>query len=766
MNALRGRHLVGIAAGWIWAVVFLGAVGLARAADPADEADARPARVSLVERSVSFWRTGADDWVRARLNTPLAPGDHLYASADGRFEVQFGPDAFARANYDTELELQTLEPGYVQFRVTRGVVSIDWRTQDPGLVVEVDAPGAAFTIAQPGVYRVDVGEETTVFVARQGGEAEAVVEDGERWRVRSDEQVVVDPSSSPAIHTYRAAELDDWDRWNADRTADVIAAGSTEALPRGVYGADELARHGSWVDESSYGRVWYPRTVAVDWAPYSTGNWVADPYFGWTWIDDSPWGWAPFHYGRWVRVGPRWGWAPGPIVARPFYAPAVVGFLAGPRIALGGPIGWVALGWGEPILPWWGYRGFIGAPCWRGWGGPRVINNVVIHNRTVIRVDRIRYSHTRTDGALISVPRDRFGSAHVRDARLSLNRNAFRSVHGALPVRPTSRNLVPVSKPEDRHVAVPSRRALSRSTVATRRPVDATRRLDEGRIRPAQRRERAGEVVVPNGLSRTVQEARDPGAASPARERPRHPVAAAERLLRPGGEDVGSAGSGHGRGLERSARPQAVPPLPRGSTESGRSRALEPRSPRPLRQDGSNAPQPSVERGNVVPRVQPPVSRDRVGRPQVPRERGVSDGAAPRGVPARSPMDGPTAPRSAEPQSRRSQPPNERRSTAVNRMQRLERVARPQTGEPRLSRLSAPAREPRAVVRTQEIAPRVAPGASELRRAEGPMNTVRSVPMERMPRPRSVELDRGGGRGGSGGMSSREPGSRRSRSER
>jgi hypothetical protein len=52
-----------------------------------------------------------------------------------------------------------------------------------------------------------------------------------------------------------------------------------------------------------------------------------------TWVDDAPWGYAPFHYGRWV-CRERMGWVPGPIAVRPVYAPALVAFVGGPRFSL------------------------------------------------------------------------------------------------------------------------------------------------------------------------------------------------------------------------------------------------------------------------------------------------------------------------------------------------------------------------------------------------------------------------------------------------
>lgn len=271
-----------------------------------EEHETRPLRLSFLESTVSFWRSGAEDWVRARLNTPLAPGDHLYASSDGRFEVQLDSEAFIRASHETELVVETVDPSFVQARVTRGRIAVDARSLEDGLTVEIDTPGAAFTMDQPGYYRIEVGEQTIEITALKGGQAEVVLSSGERWPVRSGEQAFVDPASTTPVAIQRAAPADAWDEWNVQRTQSVLATQSRDYLPRGVYGGETLDAHGSWEEEATYGRIWYPRAVAVDWVPYSVGNWVWDPTFGWTWIDDSPWGWAPFHYGRWVRVGPRW----------------------------------------------------------------------------------------------------------------------------------------------------------------------------------------------------------------------------------------------------------------------------------------------------------------------------------------------------------------------------------------------------------------------------------------------------------------------------
>ena len=45
--------------------------------------------------------------------------------------------------------------------------------------------------------------------------------------------------------------------------------------------------YGRWRVVPTYGRVWVPE-VPPTWAPYSTGQWLWDSYYGWTWVDDAP----------------------------------------------------------------------------------------------------------------------------------------------------------------------------------------------------------------------------------------------------------------------------------------------------------------------------------------------------------------------------------------------------------------------------------------------------------------------------------------------
>ena len=276
-----------------------------------DDGDAGfvPLRLSYIEGSVSFWREGAEDWVAARLNTPLAAGDALYTGRNASLELEMGSRAFIRLDDETEIVLINQESDYVQLKLTSGRVSLDFRALPSGSTVEVDTPNAAFTIDHPGYYRVDVDGDTH-FITRRGGRATAIPPSGEAMGIRPSEEIVAEGTDTAKVETYVAPEPDRWDLWNYERTDDLVDTASERYLTPGTAGAYELDHYGSWREVPEYGPVWVPEAVAPDWAPYSSGSWVWDPYYQWTWIDDAPWGWAPFHYGRWVYVNNYWAWGP------------------------------------------------------------------------------------------------------------------------------------------------------------------------------------------------------------------------------------------------------------------------------------------------------------------------------------------------------------------------------------------------------------------------------------------------------------------------
>ena len=140
---------------------------------------------------------------------------------------------------------------------------------------------------------------------------------GKRAEIRGDD-----------VRTGQALQ-DAFDSWAFARDRRDEAAIATRYIPSYVTGYEELDHYGSWTVNDDYGPLWAPRSVASGWSPYSDGRWAWVAPWGWTWVDNAPWGYAPFHYGRWVTVRNRWYWAPGRIVGRPVWAPALVGWVGG-----------------------------------------------------------------------------------------------------------------------------------------------------------------------------------------------------------------------------------------------------------------------------------------------------------------------------------------------------------------------------------------------------------------------------------------------------
>jgi uncharacterized protein DUF6600 len=575
---------------------------------------ATPLRLSFTDGDVSLWRPGADDWAPAKINTPLAAGDSLYAAEGSNAEVELGGRQFVRAGADTELGVETLQPDFVQLKVTAGHAGIDVRG-DPRRTIEVDTPNAAFTIDHAGYYRVDVDKERTAFVTRDGGRASILPAGGQSTDVAPDTQVVLEGTDNPETKTGGAPQLDAWDRWNGDRTAGRSTTQTARYVPPGVAGGDDLDRYGAWHNDPQYGAVWAPAAAPAGWAPYTTGRWIWDPYYGWTWVDDAPWGWAPFHYGRWVFTGGGWFWAPGPAVITPVYAPALVAFFAPPigvSVSVGFPfVSWVALGFGEPCVPWWGPVGFVGHAWWGGWGGPHVVNNVVIQHNTYVNVRNITtYRNEHVRNAVVGVDRQRFGRPGVEHVRLTRNQlAALRPLHGNLGVRPVPESVQPAAG----HAVRPPDAIRARQVVATRPPQDPRPHLHAAGLAPAPSAAPPPRIVQAPGSSPHARGGSPTASATQALPPPPHTGTASGRGATPAspGAHTGSRGPAD---VTSRGTPAPVPPphhTPAGSAPH-RAPATEAGTPHTV-------PPPHHGSGGAV--APPPVHQPGVpheGRPVAP----------------------------------------------------------------------------------------------------------------------------------------------------
>jgi hypothetical protein len=618
--AMRTRRIVAVLV-MLAAIVSGAALAWADEPAPPGQPEATPARVSYIHGEVSFWRPGAEEWAEARTNTPLAPGDLLYTGPGGTVEVQFGPRAFVRAGNGAQIGLDNQEPDFVQFRVAAGHAALDLRELAAGHTVEIATPNAAFTVERTGYYHVALIDDTTTFRTHRGGSATMTPAGGAATPIAANQQIVVTGADAPLVETGPAPALTAWDQWNYQRTTYLIHPGNTQHVSPSVYGAEALAQHGSWRSVETYGSVWVPTGVAPDWVPYSTGRWIWDPRFGWSWLDDAPWGWAPYHYGRWVFVGSYWAWAPGPVVVRPLYSPALVVFLGGPvSVSVGvRPLHWAPLGWGEPVIPWWGRPGFAGVAWWGGWGGPRIVNNVVINRTTTVNVTNITvYKNVHVHNAVVAVPADRFAHGRVKPARIDAARvRELTPLRGPLEVKPVAASVMPAGGSAVKPPSV----IHQRKVVATRAPRDFTPTLQSQGLGASREEMRPALPRLVPAPERTKDRASAPGgpvSGPGSRERARRDEPSSARRPAPRADRVRDpAPPRPGRGPEAQA-PEGTADKVRGPGEKN-SRAAAPPARR-LQQ-----PPP------------PPEHDSTTSRPAPPRPHPAQDGAAQRGRPDAKP---------------------------------------------------------------------------------------------------------------------------------
>src|SRR5216117_2806443 len=379
---------------------------------PDRDPPSRVGRLSFLTGSVSFRPGDVDDWVAATVNYPLHDGDHLWTDSDARAEITVGSIAFRLAS-QSAFGFLALDDRTAQVRLSQGSLNVRVRDLGDDESLEIDTPSGAVSLLRSGIYRVDVdttGDTTSVTV--RSGEAEVTAAES-AFPVHREQTALVVAGDSPTYDVHDAIRSDDWEDWCASRDRRWDDARSARYVSRGMIGYEDLDDNGDWRETPDYGAVWVPRGVATGWAPYRYGHWAWVEPWGWTWIDDAPWGFAPFHYGRWVYVGNGWAWVPGHVVARPVYAPALVAFVGGRNWSVaiglgggggggGGGVAWFPLGPEEPYVP--GYH--VSNTYIRNVNVTNV--NVTNINVTNVNVTNITYRNRNAPGAVTVVSQQTF----------------------------------------------------------------------------------------------------------------------------------------------------------------------------------------------------------------------------------------------------------------------------------------------------------------------------------------------------------------------
>lgn len=454
----------------------------------------RVARLNYASGAVSFAPAEAQDqWQQAVVNRPLTDGDRLWADRNGYAELHIGSTAIRLAPL-TSLDILRIDDGHIQLRLAQGNANLRVRDVDPDELIELATPAGAVVVSAAGSYRLSAEPDTDVVRVRVNFGRAELATPTRKVAVPTGQTAVIADTGQISFELASRAATDGFDEWSAERDRREDRVQATQYVSPHMTGYEDLDLYGTWETHPEYGAVWVPTRVASGWAPYREGHWAWVSPWGWTWIDDAPWGFAPFHYGRWVHVQNRWAWAPGPAVRRPVYAPALVAFVGGSSWAVAGgsgpAVGWFPLGWREPYRPW--YR-----------ASEQHVSRVNVYNTTVVRhVYRNRPEaitavsrQSFAEGGPVSRERVRVRQADLAAARLVQEQSALPArasfASSDTAPRPTGRGF----RRETVNVPAPaaSNEARERrfySTPAARPTADSRTIVPRGEDELAERREK------------------------------------------------------------------------------------------------------------------------------------------------------------------------------------------------------------------------------------------------------------------------------------
>jgi hypothetical protein len=512
------------------ALSFALVLGLARADDQPYEADPpdRAARLSYIQGDVSMQPAGEQDWAPALLNRPLTTGDKLWTERDARAEIQVG-QAAVRLGANTGFSFLNVDDDTIQMRMTAGVINVRVRALDENDHIEIDTPNVALSLVRPGNYRVEFDDPNNVTVVRiSEGEAEATGP-SQNFVVHNQEVATVRGIEGQGVQFATLGAPDEFDSWSLERDRGyerVASSPTAEYVSPDVTGYEDLNDNGTWSSEAEYGYVWTPSRVSAGWAPYQYGRWVWVSPWGWTWIDDAPWGYAPFHYGRWAYARNRWCWVPGPRHVRAVYAPAVVGWVGGPGFSIGvtsgpGRVGWFPLGPRDVYVP---PRRYSHRYVERVNVTNAIVNRIYLRNVYENRGKNARYRNREVPGAVTAVDRNVFTSAgRVGDHRVRGDDREFsRAVATAVAPQIAPSRESRLGGAAHANVRVPPRNVVDRQVVVKRNPPPpVTRFTRSSGGRPETLRE--AEDLNPRPRVRDDRDDRDEGRVAVDRNRPDRP---------------------------------------------------------------------------------------------------------------------------------------------------------------------------------------------------------------------------------------------------
>ena len=241
------------------------------------EPPSRVGRLTYLHGEVSFFMDRDDGWQRAAINFPVTSENSLWTENGGRVEVRIGSSAL-RIDDRSMLDFVRVDDDLTQTFLQRGTVNLRIRTEDnpdrrnDGETFRVETSAGQFVFSVSGRYRVEAlpdGVQTRVTVF--DGRAHFDGRDG-RIGVEAGKSLLVRASGDSIAFQFEPATESSFDRWADARDQDWNKIHSRYVIERSVSpymtGYEDLDPYGDWIDDREYGRLWTPRVVVSDWAPY------------------------------------------------------------------------------------------------------------------------------------------------------------------------------------------------------------------------------------------------------------------------------------------------------------------------------------------------------------------------------------------------------------------------------------------------------------------------------------------------------------------
>ncbi len=339
-------------------VLTAGLVGLVLLGAGAAWADppSRAGRIAEVAGTAWLYDLDTQAWVRVQRNQTIGQGDQLRTDIRSRVTLRVGSST-VWLDEQSDLEVLQMDDNGLALRLAAGDVAMRLRTAEAAQETRVQTREGVISPEMEGLFRVnqlDRGSRVAVLQGRAQFDSDPGAPVQRAW-LREAEQAEFWSAESPRIERQPLAR-DQFSAWftGRDKAEAGLSVGDDAYVSPEMTGAEDLNRYGNWETAADYGNVWIPTQVASGWEPYRDGSWVWTRQWGWSWVDNSPWGFAPFHYGRWVQYRSRWAWAPGRFEPRPAYAPALVAWTGGAGVSIGVTIGGVRrppqTGW-VPLAP-------------------------------------------------------------------------------------------------------------------------------------------------------------------------------------------------------------------------------------------------------------------------------------------------------------------------------------------------------------------------------------------------------------------------------